>query len=186
MIIPVPHAPGCRCHDGEVQRSAGILLHREREGTVEVLLGHMGGPFWSSKDATAWSIPKGEHGPDEDPRSAARREFVEELGVAPPEGELRDLGSVTQSGRRKTVTAFALSGDLPDADVAAVATQQDDGGWVEIEWPRRSGRRIRFPELDRAAWFDLATAREKLVRSQLPFLDRLEAHLHTPPTAAPR
>lgn len=157
--------------------SAGILLHRDRAGIVEVLLGHMGGPFWSRKDAAAWSIPKGELDPGEEPVAAARREFAEELGFAPPRGELHALGSVVQSGRRKTVLGFALAGDVPDAEVAAVAERPDDGSWIEIEWPRNSGRRLRFPEIDRAAWFDLATARVKLVKGQLPFLDRLEALL---------
>ncbi|MCE0765515.1 NUDIX domain-containing protein [Pseudonocardia kujensis] len=159
--------------------SAGILLHRDRDGIVEVLLGHMGGPFWARKDAAAWSIPKGELDEGEEPVAAARREFAEELGFPPPDGELHALGSVVQSGRRKTVLGFALAGDVPDREVAAVAERPDDGSWVEIEWPRNSGRRLRFPEIDRAAWFDLATARVKLVKGQLPFLDRLEALLTT-------
>ena len=129
--------------------SAGILLHRNgSDGGIEVLLGHMGGPFWARKDAAAWSIPKGEHGPEEDPRAAARREFTEELGSPPPEGELRPLGTV-RSGR-KPITAFAL------------------------EWPPRSGRVQAFPEIDRAAWFDVGTARVKIVKGQVPFLDRLD------------
>jgi predicted NUDIX family NTP pyrophosphohydrolase len=157
--------------------SAGILLHRDRAGTVEVLLGHMGGPFWSRKDAAAWSIPKGELDAGEEPVTAARREFAEELGFAAPTGELRELGSVVQSGRRKTVLGYALAGDVPDAAVAEVAGRPDDDTWVEIEWPRNSGRRLRFPEIDRAGWFDLGTARVKLVKGQLPFLDRLETLL---------
>jgi predicted NUDIX family NTP pyrophosphohydrolase len=155
--------------------SAGILLHRERDGRVEVLLGHMGGPFWARKDAAGWSMPKGEHDDAEDPRDAARREFGEELGVPAPAGELRELGTIVQSGRRKSVTAFALAGDLADELVAAVAGRPEDGSWVEVEWPRGSGRRLRFPEIDRVAWFDVDTAREKLVRGQVGFLDRLLA-----------
>ncbi|MEN3303791.1 NUDIX domain-containing protein [Pseudonocardia sp.] len=155
--------------------SAGILLHRERDGRVEVLLGHMGGPFWARKDAAGWSMPKGEHDDAEDPRDAARREFAEELGVPAPAGELRELGTIVQSGRRKSVTAFALAGDLADELVAAVAERPDDGSWVEVEWPRGSGRRLRFPEIDRVAWFDVDTAREKLVKGQVGFLDRLLA-----------
>lgn len=144
--------------------SAGILLHRLGPGGgVEVLLGHMGGPLWARKDAAAWSIPKGEHDPDEDPRDAARREFAEELGSAPPPGPLEPLGTV-RSGR-KTVAAFALAGDL---DAAATVSNT-----FEMEWPPHSGRRQSFPEIDRTAWFDLDTAREKIVRSQVPFLDRL-------------
>ena len=146
-------------------RSAGLLLHRQgRSGTLEVLLGHMGGPFWARKDAAAWSIPKGEHGPDEDPRAAARREFAEELGSPAPDGELRELGSV-RSGS-KIVVAFALAADF-DAEHVVSNT-------VELEWPPRSGRRQEFPEIDRASWFPLDAARDKIVRGQAPFLDRLE------------
>ncbi len=147
-------------------RSAGILLHRCTQGHLEVLLGHLGGPFWARRDAHAWSIPKGEHGPDEDPRAAAVREFAEELGSPPPAGPLLELGEVRQSGG-KIVTGFALRGEL---DVETITSNE-----FEIEWPPRSGRRQRFPELDRAAWFDLDTARTKLVKGQLPFLERLRA-----------
>lgn len=154
--------------------SAGLLLHRRGAGGVEVLLGHMGGPFWSRKDTAAWSIPKGEHGPEEPPLDAARREFTEEIGVPPPEGDPLDLGSVRQS--RKTVTAFALDGS-GFTGAEAVAAREDDGTWVEIEWPPRSGRTVRFPEIDRAEWFDLDTAREKIVKGQLPLLDRLAESL---------
>lgn len=144
--------------------SAGIVLWRLGPGgVVEVLLGHMGGPFWARKDARAWSIPKGEHGPEEDARAAARREFAEELGSPLPAGELRDLGTV-RSGR-KTIAAFAVAGDL-DADAIVSDT-------FEIEWPPRSGRRQSFPELDRAAWFALPDAREMIVAAQVPFLDRV-------------
>jgi predicted NUDIX family NTP pyrophosphohydrolase len=156
-----------------VLTSAGILLHRSRAGRVEVLLGHMGGPFWSRKDEAAWSIPKGELDEGEEPVAAARREFAEELGFPAPAGELHELGHVVQSGRRKTVLGFALAGDVPDELVAAVAERPDEGDWVEIEWPRNSGRMLRFPEIDRAGWFDLDTAREKLVKDQRAFLDRL-------------
>lgn len=152
--------------------SAGLLLHRRGERGVEVLLGHMGGPFWARKDDAAWSIPKGEHGPEEEPLDAARREFIEEIGVPPPAGDALDLGTVRQS--RKVVTAFALDGSgFTGAD--AVARRGDDGTWVEIEWPPRSGRTVRFPEIDRAEWFDVATARQKIVKGQLPLLDRLVA-----------
>jgi predicted NUDIX family NTP pyrophosphohydrolase len=120
-------------------------------------------------------MPKGEHDDAEDPRDAARREFAEELGVPAPAGELRELGTIVQSGRRKSVTAFALAGDLADELVAGVAERPDDGSWVEVEWPRGSGRRLRFPEIDRVAWFDVDTAREKLVKGQVGFLDRLLA-----------
>ncbi|MEQ3550112.1 NUDIX domain-containing protein [Pseudonocardia nematodicida] len=152
--------------------SAGLLLYRSGTDGVEVLLGHMGGPFWARKDAHAWSVPKGEHGPEETPLDAARREFTEEIGVPPPDGDPVDLGSVRQS--RKVVTAFALDGS-GFTGAEGVAARTDDGSWVELEWPPRSGRTVRFPEIDRAEWFDLATAREKIVKGQLPLLNRLEA-----------
>jgi predicted NUDIX family NTP pyrophosphohydrolase len=152
--------------------SAGLLLHRRGERGLEVLLGHMGGPFWARKDEAAWSIPKGEHGPDETPLDAARREFTEEIGVPAPDGDPLDLGTVRQS--RKVVAAFALDGS-GFTGAEAVADRTDDGTWVEIEWPPRSGRTLRFPEIDRAEWFDLDTARAKIVKGQLPLLDRLLA-----------
>ncbi|MBC3192745.1 NUDIX domain-containing protein [Pseudonocardia sp. C8] len=150
--------------------SAGLLLYRRGTDGLEVLLGHMGGPFWARKDAHAWSVPKGEHGPEESPLEAARREFAEELGAAPPAGDPVDLGTVRQS--RKTVTAFALDGTAFDG-AEAVADRPDDGSWIELEWPPRSGRVVRFPEIDRAAWFTLADARDKIVKGQVPLLDRL-------------
>jgi predicted NUDIX family NTP pyrophosphohydrolase len=150
-------------------QSAGLLLHRKgADGTVELLLGHMGGPFWARKDDAAWSIPKGEHAPDEDPGAAAIREFTEEMGSAPPDGPLRELGSVKQSGG-KVVTVFALAADF---DAEHIVSNE-----FEMEWPPRSGRRQSFPEIDRAAWFDVETARRKLVRGQVPFVDRLVASL---------
>ncbi|MFE0022649.1 NUDIX domain-containing protein [Amycolatopsis sp. NPDC059021] len=149
------------------KRSAGLLLFRRRDGETEVLLGHMGGPFWAKKDAAAWSLPKGELDPDEPPEAAARREFTEELGLPAPEGEYRELGEVKQSG--KVVTAWAVEGDLDPADVVP--------GTFEMEWPPRSGRTQEFPEVDRAEWFTLDMAREKLVVGQRPFLDRLTALL---------
>lgn len=147
------------------RRSAGILLHRRADGGErEVLLVHPGGPFWAKKDAGAWSIPKGEHGDDEPAFDAARREFAEELGVPLPAGELIPLGEVRQKGG-KVVTAWAAEGDL---DVERIASDS-----FEIEWPPRSGRRATFPEIDRAGWFTLAAAREKLLPAQLPLLDRI-------------
>ncbi len=146
------------------KRSAGILLFRRTGAGVEVLLGHMGGPFWARKDAAAWTMPKGEYEQDEEPAAAARREFTEELGLPVPAGDLVELGTVRQSGG-KTVTAWALAGDLDPADVVP--------GTFELEWPPRSGRKQEFPELDRVAWFPLDQAAEKIVRGQLPFLDRL-------------
>ena len=146
------------------KRSAGIVLYRRSAGGVEVLLGHMGGPFWARKDAGAWSIPKGELDADEAPQAAARREFQEELGLPVPDGELVELGEARQSGG-KVVTAWALAGDLDPAQVVP--------GTFEMEWPRGSGKLKEFPEVDRAAWFDLATATEKIVAGQRPLLARL-------------
>ena len=151
------------------KRSAGILLHRRgADGAPEVLLVHPGGPYWAKKDLGAWSIPKGEHGPDEDPRAAALRELFEETGLRleDTEGGLADLGEITQRAG-KVVRAWAAEGDL---DPAAVVSND-----FEMEWPPRSGRMQTFPEVDRAAWFPLAEARERLLPAQVPFLDRLEA-----------
>jgi predicted NUDIX family NTP pyrophosphohydrolase len=160
MSTPSPHYPA-----PVVVHSAGILLHRPGPGGPEVLLGHMGGPFWARKDAGAWSVPKGEHEPEEDALAAAVREFAEELGSPPPPGTPVDLGTVRQpSGKRLTV--FALAGDL-DADAIVSNT-------FTLEWPRGSGRVHEFPEIDRAAWFGVPDARQAVVRGQLPFLDRLE------------
>jgi predicted NUDIX family NTP pyrophosphohydrolase len=150
-------------------RSAGLLLYRRRDdGALEVLLGHMGGPFWARKDERAWSIPKGEHPDDEDALAAARREFAEETGTRPPDGPTLDLGEVPQSGGKR-VTAWAVEGDL-DPD-------RIESNTFELEWPPRSGRRQEFPEIDRAGWFDLGTARRKVVKGQVPLLDRLEERL---------
>ena len=151
-----------------MRRSAGILLYRVvddgAEGRIEVLLGHMGGPFWARKDAGAWTIPKGEHEPDEDPLSAARREFEEETGVSPPAADVVDLGEVRQSGG-KVVRAWAVEGDL---DAATLASNT-----FELEWPPKSGQMVTVPELDRFAWFDLETARTKVIAAQAEFMDRL-------------
>ncbi|WP_162245539.1 NUDIX domain-containing protein [Modestobacter sp. Leaf380] len=140
--------------------SSGVLLYR-RAPELQVLLGHMGGPFWARKDEHAWSIPKGEHTADEDAETAARREFAEETG-SPAPADLLPLGVVKGS---KTLTVFAAEGDL-DADAVLSNT-------FSLEWPPRSGRVQEFPEIDRAAWLDLDTARTKLVKGQLAFLDRL-------------
>ncbi|MDT4936316.1 MAG: hypothetical protein QOK11_4208 [Pseudonocardiales bacterium] len=124
----------------------------------------MGGPFWARKDIGAWSVPKGEYEPDEQPLAAARREFLEELGLPAPEGELIDLGEVRQSSG-KVVTAWAVEGDLDPADVVP--------GTFEMEWPKGSGQLREFPEIDRVAWLDVDAARAKIVAAQRPFLDRL-------------
>ena len=145
--------------------SAGLLLFRDRGGGLEVLLVHMGGPFWAHRDAGAWSLPKGEYEPGEDPLDAARREFAEELGSRPPQGATIELGSVKQAGG-KVVHAWALRGEFDASKIRSNSFQ--------LEWPRGSGRHQSFSEVDRAGWFDLPTARVKLLRGQLPFLERLE------------
>jgi predicted NUDIX family NTP pyrophosphohydrolase len=150
------------------RRSAGILLYRLAAGGPEVLLVHPGGPFWARKDLGAWSLPKGEHGEDEDPRACARREFEEELGIALPDGPLVELGTVKQRGG-KVVAAWALEGD---ADPAAVRSNA-----FALEWPPRSGVMREFPEVDRAEWFPIAEARRRIVPAQAGFLDRLVTRL---------
>jgi predicted NUDIX family NTP pyrophosphohydrolase len=140
--------------------SAGILLVRPGP---EVLLVHPGGPFWAKKDLGAWSIPKGEVEPGEDPRARALIEFTEETGMT-LDVELRELGEIKQKGG-KIVVAFSAEGDL-DADAIVSNT-------FELEWPPRSGRRATFPEVDRAAWFGLDEARERINPAQAAFLDRL-------------
>jgi predicted NUDIX family NTP pyrophosphohydrolase len=150
------------------KRSAGILLYRVARGAPEVLLVHPGGPYWARKDAGAWSIPKGEYEDGEDPRSCALREFEEETGVELPPGGLAELGSVKQKSG-KVVTAWAAEGDL---DAGAVTSNT-----FTMEWPPRSGRTSEFPEIDRAGWFEMEAAREKLVPAQTEFLDRLRERL---------
>ncbi|OBG98594.1 NTP pyrophosphohydrolase [Mycobacterium sp. E3251] len=147
--------------------SAGVLLYRTRDGVVEVLIAHPGGPFWARKDDGAWSIPKGEYAESDDPWTAARREFSEELGLSAPGGERLDLGQLKQSGG-KVVTAFAVCGDLDVTDARS--------NTFELEWPKGSGKLREFPEVDRVGWFSVAQARVKLLKGQLGFLDRLMAH----------
>ncbi len=148
------------------KRSAGILLYRGAADTTEVLLGHMGGPFWARKDEHAWSVPKGEYQDDETPEAAARREFQEELGLPVPPGDLVELGEVKQSGG-KVITAWALRGDLDPADVVP--------GTFELEWPPKSGKLKEFPEVDRVEWFTIEQAKTKIVKAQAALLDRLAA-----------
>lgn len=151
------------------RRSAGLLLYRSGDvGAVEVLIVHPGGPFWARRDDGAWSIPKGEQPDGEDPWDTARREFAEELGLAPPAGPRIDLGTVTQPGG-KVVTAFAVHADLDVTDARS--------NTFELEWPPRSGRLRQFPEVDRVGWFPPEQARIKLLSGQRPLLDRLLEHL---------
>lgn len=150
--------------------SAGLLLFRSCEDLLSVLLVHPGGPFWSKRDQGSWSIPKGEYGPGEDPEAVARREFSEETGVEVPPGALLPLGTVRQAGG-KTVMAFGLEGAL-DTDAVRSNT-------FEIEWPPKSGRLQAFPEIDRAGWFPLRQAEDKILAGQRPFLRRLEEILRS-------
>lgn len=148
--------------------SAGLLLFRETDRVLEVLIAHPGGPFWARKDEGAWSIPKGEYVEGEDPWAAAQREFTEEIGKLPPKGERIDFAPVRQPGG-KVVTAFAVCGDL---DLDGVVSNT-----FTLEWPRGSGTFREFPEIDRVGWFDLAEARVKLLKGQRPLLDQLEEAL---------
>lgn len=148
------------------KQSAGIVLYRTRAGRLEVLLVHPGGPFWARKDDGVWSIPKGEFEAGEDALAAARREFEEETGAAPPAAEAIALGPVRQPGG-KLVYAWAVRGDF---DPAALRSNT-----FTLEWPPRSGRRREFPEVDRAAWFGLEEARRKLGAGQVELIGELEA-----------
>jgi predicted NUDIX family NTP pyrophosphohydrolase len=154
------------------KRSAGLLLHRGATDAIEVLLVHPGGPYWAKRDDGAWSVPKGEIDPGDDPLATAIREFREELGTDPPDtGSAVSLGEIRQAGG-KTVLAWALAGDLDVSDIRSTT--------FAMEWPPRSGRPAEFPEVDRAGWFSLEGARTKLVSGQVPFIDRLSAALDPP------
>jgi predicted NUDIX family NTP pyrophosphohydrolase len=146
------------------ERSAGILLFRRGGDGLEVLLVHPGGPFFARKDDGSWSIPKGLYEEGEEPLAAARREFEEELGSPCPGGDALELGEIRQKNGKR-VTAWAIEGDL---DAASIVSNT-----FELEWPPRSGNLQSFPEVDRAAWFTLDTARTKILAAQTPFLDRL-------------
>ncbi|MFJ9007730.1 NUDIX domain-containing protein [Streptomyces canus] len=151
-----------------MKTSAGLLLFRHTDDGLEVLLGHMGGPFFARRDAGAWTVPKGEYEPDSETAwDAARREFQEELGLPPPDGEAVPLGEVRQTNG-KVVTAWAIEADL---DPAAVVP-----GLFSMEWPPKSGQMREFPELDRVEWFRLDRARAVIVKAQAAFLDRLAEH----------
>jgi predicted NUDIX family NTP pyrophosphohydrolase len=146
------------------KESAGILLYRQRGGATEVFLAHPGGPFWKNKNLGAWTIPKGEANAGEDRRAAALREFAEETGTRLA-GDLRALPPIKQAGG-KWVYAFAIAGDLDPAKLVS-----ND---FEMEWPPRSGKRARFPEVDCGAWFPLAEARNRINKGQAALLDALE------------
>jgi predicted NUDIX family NTP pyrophosphohydrolase len=146
------------------KHSAGILMYRIRNGALELLLAHPAGPFWARKDIGAWSIPKGEFDPDEEELlSAAKREFIEETGNA-VDGDFVDLGISRQTGG-KIVHAWAVQGDLDPAKVKS--------NTFSMEWPPRSGRQQTFPEIDRVGWFGVETAKAKINKGQLVFIERL-------------
>lgn len=152
------------------------MVFRWRDADLEVLLAHMGGPYWARRDAGAWTIPKGVPEAGEDLEQAARREFAEELGLPVPDGPLVALGEVVQAGGKR-VTAWAVQGDVdPDAI---------DPGTFELAWPPRSGRTQRFAEVDRVAWFRPADAVARIVTGQRPLVARLCEHLGAPAPPAP-
>ena len=149
------------------KRSAGLLVYRRTGRGIEVFLVHPGGPFWAKKDRGAWSIPKGEYSTNEDPLAAARREFQEETGFA-ADGDFVELGTIAQASG-KLVSAWAQEGDCDPAQLTS--------NLCEIEWPPRSGKTIEIPEVDRGAWFSMKEAREHILPSQTPLLDRLKEKL---------
>ena len=161
-----------------MKRSAGILLYRRSARGTEVFLVHPGGPFWAKKDAGAWSIPKGEFNDDEDPLEAARREFTEETGIA-VDGAFIRLEPVKQPGG-KVVSAWAMEGDC---DASSITSNS-----FMMEWPPKSGQRAEFPEVDRAEWFGLEQARERISKGQVGLLDQLGRHpqIGSAPTAQPQ
>jgi predicted NUDIX family NTP pyrophosphohydrolase len=146
------------------------LWRRAADGSLEVLLGHPGGPYYVKTDADVWSILKGEYDSSEDPLTVAKREFFEECGHHAPDGPVLELGEIRQKGG-KLVVAWALEGDLDPASASS--------NTFPMEWPPRSGRTIQVPEIDRVGWFDLGAAREKLKAAQHPLLDRLADAIET-------
>jgi predicted NUDIX family NTP pyrophosphohydrolase len=145
------------------KRSAGLVMYRVRDGRIQVLLGHLGGPFWAKKDLGAWSIPKGEIEPNEDALSAAKREFEEEIGIK-PEGEMVPLVAVRQKSG-KTVSAWGFAGDCDPKRIRS--------NLFSMEWPPRSGKQQQFPEIDRAEFFTLEAAKEKIIAGEFELLQRL-------------
>lgn len=149
------------------KQSAGLLLYRRREGRLEVLIAHMGGPFWQSKEKGAWTIPKGLIDEDEEALAAARREFEEELGISPPDGPAIDLGEIRQSSGKR-VHVWAIEGDF---DPSRLRSNTFESG------PPRSGKREQFPEIDRAEWFRPDEIEDRIVKGQDTFIERLVALL---------
>jgi predicted NUDIX family NTP pyrophosphohydrolase len=157
------------------KQSAGLLMYRRKDDSVEVLLVHPGGPFWAGKDLGSWSIPKGEFSSEEDALKAARREFEEETGVLPT-GQFVRLGAIKQPSG-KLIHAWAFEGDLE--------MTKAESNMFSLEWPPHSGRKQEFPEVDRAEWFSVDAAREKITKGQVGFLDELQRVLESdPPEAA--
>jgi predicted NUDIX family NTP pyrophosphohydrolase len=151
------------------KRSAALLLYRLIDGGgLEVLIAHMGGPFWAKKNARAWSIPKGEYEDGEDPRSAAFREFEEEMGSAPPVGQVIELGETRQSSG-KIITTYAMQGDFDASKI--------NSNTFLMEWPKGSGNMREFPEMDRAEWMSIEQASQMIVKGQVPILDTLADRL---------
>jgi predicted NUDIX family NTP pyrophosphohydrolase len=153
------------------KHSAGLVVYRMKDGLPEVLMAHLGSPWWAKKDAGAWTIPKGGIEENEEPFDTAKREFSEELGLGVPEGEFIELGDISQNNN-KVVTAWAVESDIDVTDITSNTTK--------IEWPPRSGKMQEFPEIDRAAWFGLAEAAQKCVKGQAEFFERLANELHVP------
>jgi predicted NUDIX family NTP pyrophosphohydrolase len=147
--------------------SAGVLMFRRRNSSLEVFLVHPGGPFWQKRDVGAWSIPKGEYNEGDDPLDAAKREFHEETGFE-VHGEVLPLGSIRQPSQ-KVVTAWAVEGDCLSAEIHS--------NTFKMEWPPKSGRQQEFPEIDRADWFTLHEAKKRILKGQIGFIDRLVALL---------
>lgn len=154
-----------------MKQSAGLLVYRKNKGSVEVLLAHMGSPWWAKKDIGAWSIPKGEIEENEDALETAKREFTEELGLQVPAGELIELGSVKQHNN-KSVQAWAVEADM---DASSIKSNT-----FKTQWPPRSGKIQEFPEVDRAEWFTLAEAAQKAVRGQAGLFEKLAEVLNVP------
>lgn len=161
--------------------SAGILVYRQHGDSVEVLLGHPGGPFWAKKDLGAWSIPKGEFEAGEEPLAAAKREFFEETDQAAPEGDYLDLGTIKRADG-KVIQVWAVSGDM---EISGAGKSS-----VTMEWPPKSGKMITFPEIDRLEWIDINSAGAKMHQGQATFIERLAEQLdaklepHEPAQAA--
>jgi predicted NUDIX family NTP pyrophosphohydrolase len=157
------------------KNSAGLLMYRHRRGILEVFLVHPGGPYWAKKDLGSWSIPKGEFIPDEDPLEAARREFEEETGF-PVAGHFSSLTPIRQPGG-KIVHAWAFEGDCDPSAIKSNA--------FSMEWPPRSGKYQEFPEVDRAEWFTIETAKDKILKGQVGFLDELQGMIGSDPDYPP-